>query len=307
MKINEVMKATGLTRKAIYFYEEEGLIHPVKEGDNSYRFYSEEDINRLKQIKVLRHLDVPVKQIKEILEDPRTFNNMMEKQLDVIRKRINTLSETESIIQSLLKDKSNPQSLSKSLDALNDYLEIDAKASMDYMKKELERIFPNGFGKLMAVMYGPFLNEPLETKEKDEAWAELVKALDKTEEVKFPEEITAILDKLYEDSTKEGLKKFESQTGKIVNNVISFSDQISTEEMETIDKKIEEGQNHEGYSELLEMSKKVFEFLKAHPTLLPADFSKYLGILSSKYSTFQQNATKVFQNKYTIGKTFGEI
>lgn len=44
-----------------------------------------------------------------------------------------------------------------------------------YMKKELERIFPSGFGKLMAVMYGPFLDEPIDTKEKEESWTGFVK------------------------------------------------------------------------------------------------------------------------------------
>ncbi|WP_248893182.1 hypothetical protein [Bacillus methanolicus] len=231
----------------------------------------------------------------------------MEKQLDVIRKKITALSETESIIQSLIKDNGNPKSFSEDLDALDRYLDIDAKASMDYMKKELERIFPNGFGKLMAVMYGPFLDEPIDTKEKKQAWDELVNALDSTEEVKFPEEITTILDDLYDTVTKEGLEKFESQTGKIINNIISFSDQISTEEMGDIEKKIQEGKNQDGYSKLMEMSIKLFEFVKANPNILPPDFSNYLKILSSKYNTFGQNVTKAFQNKYTIGKTFGRI
>ncbi|MFB6467197.1 MerR family transcriptional regulator [Cytobacillus sp. Hz8] len=307
MKLSEVMKTTGLTRKAIYFYEEKGLIHPIKEKDNSYRIYSEGDINKLKQIKVLRHLDIPVKQIKEFLEDPKKFHKMMEKQLEVIRKKIHVLGETEIIIQALLMDNNHPKSLSKDLDKLNRYLDIDAQASNDYMKKELERIFPNGFGKMMAIMYGPFLDEPIDTREKEEAWNEFVKLLDSTDDVKIPEEITGILDKLYENSTKEGFEKFESRTGKIVNNILSFSGQISAEEMADIDKRIEEGKHQEGYSELLEMSKKLSEFLKANPNMLPADFSNYLGILSSKFNTFRNNMDMIFQNKYTIGKTFGGI
>lgn len=307
MKISDVMKETGLTRKSIYYYEEVGLISPTKEDENSYRNYSESDLERLKQIKTLRLLDVSLQQIKDIFDNSLTFNEIMEEQLGKIKEKIKVLNETENIIKLLINDKDNSTSFSYNLDKLNHYLDLGAKASKDYMKKELERIFPSGFGKLMAVMYGPFLDEPINTKEKEESWTGFVKVLDSTEEVKFPEEITAILDRLYNNVTKEGLEEFESQTGKIINNVISFSDQISTEEMANIDKKIKDGQNQEGYSELMEMSKKLFEFVKANPNILPPDFSNYLKILSSKYSTFGENISKAFKNKYTIGKTFGGI
>ena len=43
MKINEVEKITGLTKKAIRLYELRGLI-TVERGENGYRDYSERDI-----------------------------------------------------------------------------------------------------------------------------------------------------------------------------------------------------------------------------------------------------------------------
>ena len=49
MKINEVEKITGLTKKAIRLYEIRGLIK-VNRSTNGYRDYSEEDIAVLKQI-----------------------------------------------------------------------------------------------------------------------------------------------------------------------------------------------------------------------------------------------------------------
>ncbi len=54
MKISEVMKVTGLTKKAIYYFEDEGLISPQKDIENSYRRYSEKDLHRLVQF-VLSH------------------------------------------------------------------------------------------------------------------------------------------------------------------------------------------------------------------------------------------------------------
>ena len=53
MRINEVMKETGLTKKAIYYYENEGLIKPQKDPENNYRNYTEEEVRKLIIINIL--------------------------------------------------------------------------------------------------------------------------------------------------------------------------------------------------------------------------------------------------------------
>ena len=68
MKINEVEAAVGVTKKNIRFYEEEGLITPGREPGNGYRSYSQADVERLRRIKLLRKLDVPLAEIRQMLE-----------------------------------------------------------------------------------------------------------------------------------------------------------------------------------------------------------------------------------------------
>ena len=68
MKINEVEAAVGVTKKNIRFYEEEGLLCPGREPGNGYRTYSEADVERLRRIKLLRKLDVPLAEIRTMLE-----------------------------------------------------------------------------------------------------------------------------------------------------------------------------------------------------------------------------------------------
>ena len=46
---SEIQKETGLTRKAIEYYEDKGLIHPQK-SENGYRDYSTEDLEILKKV-----------------------------------------------------------------------------------------------------------------------------------------------------------------------------------------------------------------------------------------------------------------
>lgn len=63
MFINDVVKRTGLTKKAIRLYEDKGLLS-VQRETNGYRSYSEDNILTLKKIKMLRSCGVSVSDIK---------------------------------------------------------------------------------------------------------------------------------------------------------------------------------------------------------------------------------------------------
>ncbi|EFM08603.1 transcriptional regulator, MerR family [Paenibacillus curdlanolyticus YK9] len=49
-KIDEVSKASGLTKRTIRYYEELGLMPPPSRTDGGMRLYTQEHIDRLKQI-----------------------------------------------------------------------------------------------------------------------------------------------------------------------------------------------------------------------------------------------------------------
>ena len=93
MKINEVEAAVGITKKNIRFYEEEGLIAPGREPGNGYRSYSQADVERLQRIKLLRKLDVPLAEIREMLEGQRTLAEGMAQQLERLSTRRKDLDE----------------------------------------------------------------------------------------------------------------------------------------------------------------------------------------------------------------------
>ena len=80
MLINEVCSLTMLTKKAISYYEKQGLLKPRK-GVNGYREYSESDIVLLNEISLYRKLDISIKDIKTIInsKDKKIIlNNIME-------------------------------------------------------------------------------------------------------------------------------------------------------------------------------------------------------------------------------------
>jgi len=87
MQLKEVLEKTGLTKKALRYYEDAGLFQ-VERKANGYKDYSEENLKKLESIKKLRDLDFSVEEIKQILKDD-------EKKQRVITKKIN---ENEQIL-----------------------------------------------------------------------------------------------------------------------------------------------------------------------------------------------------------------
>nr|WP_308550887.1 MerR family transcriptional regulator [uncultured Peptostreptococcus sp.] len=65
---SEIQEKTGLTRKAIEYYENKDLVKPQK-TINVFRNYSQEDLASLKKISVYRKLGLSVYEIKKILQD----------------------------------------------------------------------------------------------------------------------------------------------------------------------------------------------------------------------------------------------
>jgi len=68
MNIKKAEELSGVSRQNIRYYEREGLLHPDRNPENDYREYGEEHIYILKQIRAMRMLDMPLDQIKLVLE-----------------------------------------------------------------------------------------------------------------------------------------------------------------------------------------------------------------------------------------------
>ena len=104
MNIKEAEEETGITRQNIRFYEKKGLIQPERNKENDYRQYSEEDIKRLKTIKMLRKLDFPVEDIKEVLEGNTDFTQAVRNHLDSLKERKKELSAQINFLEKMERE-----------------------------------------------------------------------------------------------------------------------------------------------------------------------------------------------------------
>ena len=95
MTIKDVEERTGLSRSSIRFYEKEKLIEPSRNERNGYRDYSENDVENIKKIAYLRTLGISIEDIRSIISEKVTLQEMLERQNEVLKNQItHCLSKT---------------------------------------------------------------------------------------------------------------------------------------------------------------------------------------------------------------------
>jgi MerR family transcriptional regulator, thiopeptide resistance regulator len=68
--VKQLSQLAGVTKRTLRYYDQLGLLNPSSVGENGYRYYSKEVLLRLQQILLYRELDIPLEQIKHILDNP---------------------------------------------------------------------------------------------------------------------------------------------------------------------------------------------------------------------------------------------
>ena len=68
--VAEVSAITGVSVRTLHHYDAIGLLKPSRVTDAGYRLYDDGALQRLQTILLFRELEFPLKQIREILEEP---------------------------------------------------------------------------------------------------------------------------------------------------------------------------------------------------------------------------------------------
>lgn len=118
MKINQVEQAVGITRKNIRFYEEQGLLHPLRNPVNGYRDYSDEDVSLLLKIRLLRRLSIPIGEIRQLQENRLSFTDCMQRHIVCLDQEKHNLSLIQEMCGELCSENTEFDSLPAA-----DYLE----------------------------------------------------------------------------------------------------------------------------------------------------------------------------------------
>lgn len=130
MKIKQAAEKSGLTPRNIRFYEESGLIGVGRE-ENGYREYNDQDIIRLKQIRILRELGIGIEDIRSYFRKQVSLNELMKKRKEglkaqkedvqllldlcesIEKQNLPLIEYTTNTIESALKNRANKNSVKK--------------------------------------------------------------------------------------------------------------------------------------------------------------------------------------------------
>ena len=101
MRISDVEKQTGLTRRTIRFYEAKGLL-TVGRSDNSYRDYDEAVVAELRRIVILRKAGISLSDVQLWQSEVITWPEMIHKRLHELRDAADEASEQTDLCRALL-------------------------------------------------------------------------------------------------------------------------------------------------------------------------------------------------------------
>ena len=100
MTVHEVSKRTGVSIRALQYYDSIGLLHPTAVTEAGYRLYDEAALLTLQQILLFRELEFPLKEIRIILTDPDfDRGRAMEQQLRLLKLRRERLDRIIDLIE----------------------------------------------------------------------------------------------------------------------------------------------------------------------------------------------------------------
>lgn len=217
MRLNEVIKQVDLSKRAIKFYEEKGLLK-TKRDSNGYRNYTDKDISLLKEISSYRKMGIGLSDIKEILNDKSLL-----KQILIEKKKEITISQNELEALEKFIENNNIEEL---------YDSVDYKTLADAIQNSI----PGFYGYYFLNHFLPYLQIRIQTKKQQEAYNRLIEFWDNTNiRIPFLMKLNSWI--LFKLNSKKSLivqiEQIDSQIKEMLNP--------TEEEYEKLKKKVNDG------------------------------------------------------------------
>lgn len=142
--VKEVSELTGISVRTLHYYDEIGLFKPTEVNDAGYRLYDAKAIDKLGQILVFKELDLPLADIKLIMENPDLDSSrVLAKQREMLRLKKQRIERIIAGIDEMLKG--------DNMDfAIFDETELQAmfKDMLENMNDSQKQIFIDHYGSI---------------------------------------------------------------------------------------------------------------------------------------------------------------
>ncbi len=75
--VKEISDLAGISVRTLHYYDEIGLLRPTEISEAGYRLYDDKALEILQQILFFREFDIPLKEIKAVIENPSLDRNQI--------------------------------------------------------------------------------------------------------------------------------------------------------------------------------------------------------------------------------------
>lgn len=165
MTVGEVAAKTGLTVRAIQYYDQQGLLAPSAKGSRNLRLYTDGDMERLYRIMAYKALGLSIKEIRRTLEDEKQPGQIIDRLQEELRaeeqelldkvKRYGAMKNLESYM--LHNEVGRWQDLSELIDYLQvkwDMIwELNLDTDVDEEEEHLRKSSKNAASKALMPYY----------------------------------------------------------------------------------------------------------------------------------------------------------
>ncbi|WMT41190.1 MerR family transcriptional regulator [Paenibacillus sp. D2_2] len=102
--VKQVSLLTGVSVRALQFYDEIGLLRPTRVNDAGYRLYDDDLLEKLQQILFFKELDFTLSEIKAFMDNPQfDKKSVFEKQRGLIQMKCDRLNALLGLLDKLIK------------------------------------------------------------------------------------------------------------------------------------------------------------------------------------------------------------
>ena len=145
ISIRQISSDYGISRQMLSYYEEIGLLKSSRKDDYAYRLYDEDAIKRLQQIIILRKLQIPMKQIRDILNNQNAVKiiEIFNQNISELDEQITALSTVKSILARFVDELHEKADIHLKLDLLNDKSMLAVVNSLSFPKNYINSMKEN--------------------------------------------------------------------------------------------------------------------------------------------------------------------
>ncbi|WP_037284346.1 MerR family transcriptional regulator [Saccharibacillus sacchari] len=212
MQLREVCEACGLTRKAVDYYERQGLIQP-QYAENGYRNFTESDVARLREIALFRRLGLGSAEIRKVLAAEGEERRMV---LEQCRDRVELALRSLQVQRDVFDEM-----LTHGYESVSAEEQERIRQRLDHafpVRERLRQAFPGAFGAYLDVHFGPFLDIKMTTVEQTSAYLRIIEFLEQVEENGWFDEAEEHVQIVSEGWSEEGWREQDAAMKRTLDN-----------------------------------------------------------------------------------------